>query len=113
MAIPSGVIAIWSGSIGSIPAGWLLCDGSGGTPDLRDKFVPGAGTSYAVGATGGNVSHTHPFTSNLHSHGIPAGAAIAAGGPFGPATTPIAASGTTNAANGLPPYYALAYIMKS
>jgi len=49
--IPSGCIIMWSGSIASIPSGYVLCNGSGGTPDLRDKFVVGAGNSYVVGAT--------------------------------------------------------------
>ena len=65
---PAGVIVLWSGSIGSIPAGWVLCNGNNGTPDLRDRFVVGAGSTYAVDATGGSanaivVSHTHTATS--------------------------------------------------
>ena len=81
--IPAGVILMWSGSIASIPAGWALCNGSGGTPDLRDRFIVGAGSSYAVGATGGAntvtldvsqiPSHNHSGTtgnqSNDHTHG--------------------------------------------
>jgi len=54
--IPSGSIIMWSGSIGSIPVGYYLCNGSNGTPDLRDRFVIGAGNSYAVGNTGGFTS---------------------------------------------------------
>jgi len=46
--IPSGGIFLWSGSIGSIPAGYVLCNGSNGTPDLRNRFVVGAGSTYAV-----------------------------------------------------------------
>ena len=62
--IPTGGILLWSGSIGSIPAGFVLCNGNNGTPDLRDRFVVGAGSTYAVNATGGSadaivVSHTH------------------------------------------------------
>ena len=79
--IPSGCILLWSGSIGSIPAGWYLCNGSNGTPDLRDRFVVGAGSTYAVDATGGSadamvVSHTHTATSSSsvtdpgHTHTI-------------------------------------------
>jgi hypothetical protein len=78
---PSGGIIMWSGSIASIPVGWLLCNGTSGTPDLRDRFVVGAGTTYAVGATGGSanaivVAHTHTFSatssavSNDHTHSI-------------------------------------------
>jgi hypothetical protein len=74
---PSGGIIIWSGSSASIPSGWLLCDGSSSTPDLRNRFVVGATSTYAVGATGGSadaivVSHTHTATSTVtdpqHNH---------------------------------------------
>ena len=51
-----GMVVMWSGAGHDIPDGWALCDGENGTPDLRDKFVIGAGNSYAVGATGGNTS---------------------------------------------------------
>jgi hypothetical protein len=65
---PAGVIVLWSGSIGSIPAGWVLCNGNNGTPDLRNRFVVGAGSTYSVDASGGSadaivVSHTHTATS--------------------------------------------------
>lgn len=65
--IPSGGIIIWSGSSASIPANWYLCDGANGTPNLRDRFVVGAGTSYAVGATGGQNTIT---TVPAHDHGV-------------------------------------------
>ncbi len=89
--VPSGGIILWSGSTGSIPAGWYLCDGSNGTPNLQDQFVVGAGNSYAVGATGGAdtvtlstsqmPSHTHTFsgtTSTIgdHTHSIPDGSGV-------------------------------------
>lgn len=41
-SIPAGCILMWSGAIADIPAGWVLCDGNNGTPDLRDRFVVGA-----------------------------------------------------------------------
>jgi hypothetical protein len=74
--IPAGGIFLWSGSIGSIPAGYVLCNGSNGTPDLRDRFVVGAGSTYAVDGTGGSanasvVSHTHTATTatnGAHQH---------------------------------------------
>ena len=81
-AIPSGGIIIWSGSAAAIPTGWVLCNGSNSTPDLRDKFVVGAGSTYAVGATGGSanaivVSHDHTLsasgttaTNGSHQHTI-------------------------------------------
>jgi hypothetical protein len=67
--VPSGAIMMWSGSIASIPAGWYLCNGTNGTPDLRDRFIVGAGSTYAVNATGGSAnatlpSHTHSVVGN-------------------------------------------------
>ena len=74
-SIPSGCILLWSGSTGSIPSGFLLCDGTNGTPDLRNSFIVGAGNNYTVGQTGGSadaivVSHTHTVTDPGHQHGI-------------------------------------------
>jgi len=77
-AIPSGGIIIWSGSSASIPSGWYLCNGSNSTPDLRDRFVVGAGSTYAVGNTGGSkdaiiVSHSHSGSTGsagAHRHGL-------------------------------------------
>jgi len=72
--VPSGLIAIWSGSLGSIPSGWVLCNGSNGTPDLRNSFILGAGSTYSVGTVGGSadaivVSHTHTATSTVTDPG--------------------------------------------
>lgn len=77
--IPAGAIMLWSGSTASVPSGWYLCDGTNGTPDLRDRFVVGAGGSYAVGATGGAdsvtldstqiPSHTHTFSGSTNTTG--------------------------------------------
>jgi hypothetical protein len=137
--IPSGCILLWSGSIGSIPSGWLICDGTSGTPDLRDRFVVGAGSTYAVAATGGSanaivVSHNHTVTDPGHFHPPPTGGdaywgtnftGVASGGPggniypcadkTGSAVTSIslASAGTSGTNANLPPYYALAYIMKA
>ena len=84
--VPPGAIIMWSGSINDIPVGWALCDGSNGTPDLRDRFIVGAGGSYNVGNTGGSdtvtlttsqiPSHSHGAgtlktnTTGSHSHGV-------------------------------------------
>jgi hypothetical protein len=60
IGFPVGGIIMWSGTLAKVPVGWALCDGANGTPDLRDKFVCGAGNSLSVGATGGsNVAHSH------------------------------------------------------
>jgi len=55
---PPGIIIMWSGAIGAIPTGWTLCDGTNGTPDLRDRFVVCAGGVYSVGDSGGANDHT-------------------------------------------------------
>jgi len=65
--IPSGCIMMWSGSIGSVPSGFQVCDGTNGTPDLRDRFIVGAGGNYSVNATGGANSVTLT-TSQIPSH---------------------------------------------
>jgi len=136
-SIPSGLIAIWSGSLGSIPSGWVICDGTNSTPDLRNSFILGAGNSYAVGQTGGStdaivVSHTHTATvtdpGHFHTtknYATPDNF----GGNWGAGTNATTNSGTNTATTGItvanatagvsgsnanmPPYYALAFIMKS
>jgi hypothetical protein len=132
-AIPVGAIILWSGSLGSVPSGYNICDGSNGTPDLRDRFVIGAGSNYAVGATGGSadaivVSHTHTIIDPGHTHsyahstsGTASPADVPSTGGTGPAlaiqsaTTGITnqSTGTSGTGANLPPYYALAYIMKT
>jgi microcystin-dependent protein len=73
--LPTGIIVMWNSTAASIPAGWQLCNGSNGTPDLRGQFVVGAGGSYTPGDTGGASSvtltanampiHTHELTGSL------------------------------------------------
>ena len=130
--IPTGLIAIWSGATGSIPTGWTLCNGTNGTPDLRNSFIIGAGSTYAVGQTGGSadaivVSHTHTITDPGHLHNTTSSGSgtlinAAANGTTGASTstTATATTGITNQTTGvsgtnanLPPYYALAFIMKT
>ncbi len=140
--VPAGMIMIWSGSVGSIPSGWVLCNGSNSTPDLRDKFIIGAGNSYAVAATGGSanaivVSHTHTATTDTaaaHTHAVPTNSVTGpgnngggrfvngdngggnvnttSGGAHSHSVTVSTEGSSGNNAN-LPPYYALCYIMKT
>jgi hypothetical protein len=134
-AFIAGMIMLWSGSSASIPSGWLLCDGSSSTPDLRNRFVVGAGSTYAVDATGGSanaivVSHTHTVTDPGHQHLIyvegGTNRSFSAGGLNGgdlstnvhtssSSTTGITINteGSSGTNANLPPYYALCYIMKS
>lgn len=76
--VPAGVIVMWSGQTSAIPTGWALCDGSSGTPDLRDKFIMGAGSSNELSTGGTNSltiasanlpSHTHSFSATTSSAG--------------------------------------------
>lgn len=176
-SIPSGGIILWSGSTASIPTGWALCDGTNGTPDLRDRFVVGAGNGYAVDATGGSDtvtlttaqlpvhnhsasgssgsagshshsasgstgsagSHSHAYTGtaaqnapkdgngNAVNQGLQSRTTSAAGSHTHPVSVSVNSAGSHshsvsvsigNAGSGdahenRPPYYALAYIMKT
>jgi microcystin-dependent protein len=143
-SFPAGGIIMWSGSVASIPSGWALCNGSNGTPDLRNRFVVGAGSTYAVNATGGSadaivVSHTHTATianAGAHTHWSWNGSvrtgtntiggnndnSNTGGGNTGfetlqeagthNHTATVASAGSSGTNANLPPYYALAYIMK-
>jgi hypothetical protein len=71
--IPRGGIILWSGLLADIPSTWALCDGSLGTPDLRDRFVKGAAAGIDPGLTGGAATHTHPDHPAL----VHAGSAVA------------------------------------
>lgn len=153
--VPTGVIVMWSGTVATIPSGWLICDGTNSTPDLRDRFVIGArqdnsgvantNVTGSLTQTGGTkdaivVSHTHTATSSVtdpgHKHGMRTDSAtINAGTPesrfrgsnafnttgdlMATATTgitvatSISTEGSSGTNQNLPPYYALAFIMKS
>jgi hypothetical protein len=173
-AFSRGMIVLWSGTTVTIPTGWRLCDGGGGTPDLRDRFVIGAGNTYPVGGTGGTkdatlVSHSHTISSSSanagnhahtisgntggggsHSHtytGRSGSTKVDNSGMIGAPSYPLASTtattstignhthsvsgststtgnhkhtitstcgsaGTNGTGKNLPPYYALAYIMR-
>lgn len=163
--VPIGGILMWSGLVANIPSGYALCDGTGGTPDLRGKFIIGAGGSYNPAATGGAAtvtlieanlpshthtctgataaggSHTHTATDSGHTHsylksvatgGIAGGTGAldgnssdSTGSGSANITVSTAAShthdinltlgstGSGTAVNILPPYFALAYIMRT
>ena len=137
---PTGGIILWSGSTGSIPSGWALCNGDSGTPNLTDRFVVGAGSTYDVNATGGSAdtiipSHTHTATSSVtdpgHTHTLtgycrPGASGLGAGQSGNWNGTKVSTSTKTGISvatdvstvgeevenKNLPPYYALCYIMK-
>lgn len=107
-----GLIVIWNGAVADIPIGWALCDGSNGTPDLRDRFIVGSGPTYPVNDTGGSPDHEHNFTSDGHNHTLDAGDDIKTGFGKDEITSQTQLTGTTFAENNEPLYYASAYIMK-
>ena len=168
--VPVGGIIMWSGTIANIPQGYALCNGSNGTPDLRDKFIIGAGSTYAPAATGGSATvtlleanlpaHTHAFTGTAatggshnhtvtdvgHTHSLTAGyypggnagagnngngwgcsnSNLTTGSNSSSGITLAAHAGHTHDITGtnantgsgtafsiLPPYFALAYIMRT
>jgi microcystin-dependent protein len=133
--VPSGIIVMWKGSVASIPDGWALCNGSNGTPDLRDRFIVGArqddggvaktNVTGSLTQTGGEVTHTLTEAElPSHRHQIKRERSVTTGSD----TTKIARTADTSstidadvfseytggdlAHNTLPVYYALAFIMK-
>lgn len=103
---------VWTGSEATIPAGWHLCDGTLGTRDLRNRFIVGAGSSYAVAATGGAVVHGHTHSDSGHAHELDSGSSISAGGDFDTFTGAGEADVSDDEVSNLPPYFALCYIEK-
>lgn len=120
-SIPTGGIIIWSGT--EVPTGWALCDGTNGTPDLRGRFVLGAGGAYNPGDTGGAEevtltvaqlpSHSHTYASyNSIQSLYPASTGTIKQFAMGSTTKNTKTTGSTSPHPNMPPYYALAYIMK-
>ena len=140
-----GMIVMWGGAVNAIPAGWLLCNGSGVTstgmavPNMTDRFIIGAGATYTVGASGGSTTHGHTTTVSdttltlaqipSHNHGtypISLNISTALGaGHFSVGNTktgvttstggskPHGHTASTNTVTHLPPFLALAYIIKN
>jgi microcystin-dependent protein len=137
--IPTGVIVMWSGSIATIPSGWALCNGSSGTPDLRSRFIVGATSdastgvtfnadtgavsgAYAPGNTGGSVAHqltVAEMPSHTHQVTVPASGKFDVQGndldvpTNGNGTYTTTSAGSDDYHENRPPYYALAFIMRT
>ncbi len=100
-----GTIQIWSGLLTNIPKGWVLCDGTYPTPDLRHRFVMGIDTATgarsdesSIGSVGGTRFNTATQTLQYSSTGSTA-------------VLPDAYE-TNPSLENRPPYYVLAYIMR-
>lgn len=118
--IPVGGIIMWSGTIANIPTGWALCNGSNGTPDLRNRFIAGAGTDtlsvWGFNITTGAVT----FSGGQSFVGVSStGGSVATRVNSGSNTEGINATASIPDATFLqqwvenrPPYYALAFIMR-
>ena len=138
-SVPAGVIVMWSGTIVTIPTGWVLCDGNNGTPNLTDKFIVGAkqddsGTAKtnitgSLTQTGGTATHTHPSntstvldanSADYTAHNVYV--VDSTSGLDGSAMYTVIDTGTgrnyypvrtgVSAVGTLPTYFSLAYIMK-
>ena len=120
-AFVTGMIVAWSGATNAIPTGFVICDGNNNTPDLRDKFIIGAGNNYNVDDTGGSkdaVVVDHKHTTNIDGgHVIPGNGGSTF--PYGGAGTYSSTvfnmnnEGVSGTDKNLPPYHALCYIMKT
>ena len=126
--LPTGVIVMWSGAANAIPAGWALCDGGSGRPDLRGRFIVGAGGNYSVGGTGGEEKHaltaaempSHSHSTTFKTVGYAASwnnDREAMSGEGKDKNNGNITKGTSSAGSGVshenrPPYYALCYIIK-
>lgn len=109
-----GMIVIWSGALVDIPDGWVLCDGDNGTPDLRNRFVIGAGDTYAPDDSGGEASHDHTGRVTSGTTVLGAGSTFINDFPDGDYSYAGWISDPTctiNSKSTLPPYYSLCYIM--
>ena len=130
-SLPIGSIIMWSGTAASIPSGWQLCNGSNGTPDLRDKFVVGArqdsggiamtNVSGSLTQAGGEAYHTltiNEMPAHTHTYQRASNSSVGTGGGVHAwrdettFTTNTGITGGSSPHNNLPPYYALCFIMK-
>lgn len=133
--IPVGGIVMWSGSASNIPDGWKLCNGSNNTPDLRNRFIVGAGDEYGVGHTGGQKQvtlttnemprHYHEYVGDDQLRNIESGCSTLMrytstrydadskiGGSLYSGVYATSSVGNGQAHENRPPYYALCFIMR-
>ena len=136
-ALPKGAILMWSGDPALLPAGWVLCDGTNDTPDLKGRFIvgydPNDADYNAPGKSGGEKMHTltvaetpsHAHSGQTASHTLSLWKTRLVGGTHGLGAAgkyevqhfvhqhsfTTASQGGGAAHENRPPYYVLAYIM--
>jgi microcystin-dependent protein len=136
--VPIGGIILWDGYLANIPSGYALCDGTNGTPDLRNKFIVGAGLTlgaattfafadnyatsgtgyYAIGATGGKDRHVLSIAELARHYHTVNGAYISGHDGNNPQQTTQMSNNQTSSAGSdyahenRPTYYALAFIKR-
>ncbi len=133
--IPVGGIIMWSGSVSNIPDGWKLCNGSNNTPDLRNRFIVGAGDEYNVGNRGGQKAvalttnemprHYHEYVGDDQLRDIEPGSSTfmrhtttrydadsRMGGNYYSGVFGTSYAGSGQAHENRPPYYAMCFIMR-
>lgn len=126
--LPRGVILMWSGTIANIPTGYVLCNGTSGTPNLVDRFIVGANqddggvakTNITGSLTyvGGSYGHIHGFYGDGHDHAMTSYLYASGSGSYYSWDQQYSSdmgysTGYTHTTETLPPYYALALIMKT
>lgn len=111
MGIPSGAIIMWSGDTSNIPSGWRLCNGENGTPDLRDRFILGAGGVMQT-PSGGQLSHSHNCSGTTSLENSTEYVEKGSGNEVPEDKHTHSFSCTTSDSDNIPPYYVLAFIMK-
>ena len=133
--VPVGGIIMWSGSASNVPGGWKLCNGSNNTPDLRNRFIVGAGDEYGVGNKGGQKEvalttnemprHYHEYVGDDQLRDIESGCSTfmrhtstrydadsKLNGSWGSGVYATSSVGNGQAHENRPPYYALCFIMR-
>lgn len=115
--VPIGGIIQWPRPIVEIPSNYQLCDGTNGTPDMRDQFVIGAGGAHAVNDTGGAIAHGHFTSGGNHNHNEGEAVAVAGAGPSSAYDASFAVSSAdvdpvAEDTDALPPFHSLFFIQR-
>ena len=110
-ALPAGTVIAYYSRGGQIPTGWMICDGTNGTPDLRGRYIQGVASFADVGGLPGNATHAHTFTTgnafNRGSHYKVENGCC----PQSPGLD-VTYVGTTDPSSNIPPSVTMLYLMR-